>query len=102
MSRSWIHDDIDHPVAGPSLHNAQDEEADFWMQNDVRRGAAPNIIPQETAEETSLQKLIRHWMNERHAPDILPAQETLLGRLLDHIGKQVRITTIVPLFDEEE
>ncbi|EGN97452.1 hypothetical protein SERLA73DRAFT_184163 [Serpula lacrymans var. lacrymans S7.3] len=27
-------------------------------------------------------------MNERHAPDILPAQEELLSRLLDHIRSQ--------------
>ncbi|KAJ7594481.1 GINS complex Sld5 component [Mycena floridula] len=38
--------------------------------------------------ETPLQELIRHWMNERHAPDILPAQEQLLGTLLDHIRRQ--------------
>ena len=41
-------------------------------------------------EETPFQQLTRHWMNERHAPDILPVQEMLLGRLLDHIRKQVR------------
>jgi hypothetical protein len=40
--------------------------------------------------ETPLQQLIRHWMNERHAPDILPAQEELLSSLLDHIRRQVR------------
>ncbi|THV03908.1 GINS complex, Sld5 component [Dendrothele bispora CBS 962.96] len=39
-------------------------------------------------EETPLQKLMRHWMNERHAPDILPAQEELLASLLDHIRRQ--------------
>ncbi|KAA1470796.1 GINS complex Sld5 component [Dentipellis sp. KUC8613] len=39
-------------------------------------------------EETQLQQLIRHWMNERHAPDILPIQGDVLGRLLDHILRQ--------------
>ncbi|KAI0804574.1 GINS complex Sld5 component [Irpex lacteus] len=84
-------DDLNIPAAGPSFveraRNAPDDDDD-----DIRLwggGAdAPAIIPQDTAEETSLQKLIRYWMNERHAPDILPAQEMLLGRLLDHIRKQ--------------
>lgn len=40
--------------------------------------------------ETPLQQLIRHWMNERHAPDILPVQQALLTALLDHIRRQVR------------
>jgi len=44
-------------------------------------------------EETPLQQLIRHWMNERHAPDILPAQEELLSSLLDHIRRQVRLSS---------
>jgi len=42
-----------------------------------------------TQGETPLQQLIRHWMNERHAPDILPVQQTLLSGLLDHIRRQV-------------
>ena len=79
-------------IAGQySIERAQKNypEEDFWG---IGGGGpeVPNIIPQEIAEETSLQKLIRYWMNERHAPDILPAQEMLLGRLLDHIRKQVR------------
>ncbi|KZT20692.1 GINS complex Sld5 component [Neolentinus lepideus HHB14362 ss-1] len=59
----------------------------------------------ETGEETKLQELIRHWMNERHAPDILPAQSTLLGRLLDHIRKQnetVQLLRADPDSSEEE
>jgi hypothetical protein len=40
-------------------------------------------------EDTPLQQLIRHWMNERHSPDILPAQEDLLAGLLDHLRLQV-------------
>ena len=85
-------DEFGQPIAGPSsidrTRNTSPED-DFWG---VGGGGpeVPNIIPQEIAEETSLQKLIRYWMNERHAPDILPAQEMLLGRLLDHIRKQVR------------
>jgi hypothetical protein len=41
------------------------------------------------AVETPFQNLIRQWMNERHAPDILPTQDNLLSQLLDHIRKQV-------------
>jgi hypothetical protein len=40
-------------------------------------------------DRTPLEQLIGHWMNERHAPDILPAQETLLAHLLDHLRRQV-------------
>ncbi|KAI0085250.1 GINS complex Sld5 component [Irpex rosettiformis] len=81
---------LDEPIAGPSFieraRNAPDDDDDLRLWGGGPD--APNIIPQEVAEETSLQKLTRYWMNERHAPDILPAQETLLGRLLDHIRKQ--------------
>jgi hypothetical protein len=40
--------------------------------------------------ETLFQQLVRHWLNERHAPDILPVQAEVLGALLDHIRRQVR------------
>lgn len=52
-------------------------------------GPAPNA-----ADETPLQQLIRHWMNERHAPDLLPAQQVLLAGLLDHIHRQVRLPVL--------
>ncbi|KXN91306.1 DNA replication complex GINS protein sld5 [Leucoagaricus sp. SymC.cos] len=39
-------------------------------------------------EETPLELLTRHWINERHAPDILPAQEALLSSILDHLRRQ--------------
>lgn len=55
--------------------------------DDVPMPAAPLFGEEE--EETPLQKLIRHWMNERHAPDILPVAETVLAGLLDHIRRQV-------------
>lgn len=54
---------------------------------------APNRIADE--EETPLQQLIRHWMNERHAPDLLPAQQVLLAGLLDHIHRQVRASLFI-------
>lgn len=87
MATGWD-DDFDAPMAGPSFVDrarvAPDDD-DF----PILEGGRPGILPQDLAEETPFQQLIRHWMNERHAPDILPGQEALLGRLLDHIRKQV-------------
>ncbi|KAH9029759.1 GINS complex Sld5 component [Lactarius deliciosus] len=40
------------------------------------------------APETLFQQLVRHWLNERHAPDILPMQAEVLSALLDHIRRQ--------------
>ncbi|KAJ8472480.1 hypothetical protein ONZ45_g16635 [Pleurotus djamor] len=41
-----------------------------------------------SGSESPVQQLIRLWMNERHAPDILPVQEHLLAGILDHIRHQ--------------
>jgi len=74
------------------------------------RNASPSPPPREDfafadlddAQELPLQKLIRYWMNERHAPDILPIQAELLAGILDHIHKQVRrLSTISPLHIED-
>ncbi|KAF8731043.1 hypothetical protein AX14_005281 [Amanita brunnescens Koide BX004] len=57
------------------------------------------------SEETPLEQLIRHWMNERNAPDILPAQEFLLNRLLDHLRRQSDVVQLLrgdPSTSEEE
>lgn len=56
--------------------------------DDVPMPSAPPLF-EEQDEETPLQQLIRHWMNERHAPDILPVAENVLAGLLDHIRRQV-------------
>lgn len=80
--------------ASPSLN-----QADFINR---ARGALPSPPPEEDftfadlddAQELPLQKLIRYWMNERHAPDILPIQAELLAGILDHIHKQVRRPSI--------
>jgi len=48
--------------------------------------AALSVQPGEP--DTPLEQLMRHWTNERHAPDILPAQEELLANLLDHLRRQ--------------
>ena len=50
-----------------------------------------NVFPEEESQGTPLEQLTRHWMNERHAPDILDAQEDLLTSLLDHLRRQVRL-----------
>ena len=88
MASNWD-DDYDRPIAGPSFidraRSAPDDDDDFPMGDHPHR----NLLPQDIAEETPFQQLIRHWINERHCPDILPGQEHLLSRLLDHIRKQV-------------
>ncbi|KJA17328.1 hypothetical protein HYPSUDRAFT_1103641 [Hypholoma sublateritium FD-334 SS-4] len=60
---------------------------------------------EEDVVETPLEQLTRHWMNERHAPDILPAQEALLAALLDHLRRQsdaVQLLRGDPSTSEEE
>lgn len=85
------------PPAGSSRTKRRDSRDMDIDPPQVNRRDAPranamvDVIPRDMAEETPFQQLIRHWMNERHAPDILYAQENLLGRLLDHIKKQVRL-----------
>ncbi|THG97396.1 hypothetical protein EW026_g4591 [Hermanssonia centrifuga] len=90
-------------MAGPSfIDRVRNAAADDDVP--IRDDFGP-ILAQDIAEETSLQQLIRHWTNERHAPDILPAQEHLLGRLLDHIRKQsddVQLLRADPDSSEEE
>ncbi|GBE85883.1 DNA replication complex GINS protein [Sparassis crispa] len=77
----------DAPAAGPSfIERAFDAPEDDFALPDAF--GAPALPAQAAAESTPFQELVRHWMNERHAPDILPGQEALLGRLLDHVRKQ--------------
>ena len=101
MAAPWD-DDFDPPIPGPSFidrvraapDDADADADDFAMGDDIiTRGRAGGlaVLGQDVAEETALQQLIRHWMNERHAPDILPGQEMLLGRILDHVRKQVSL-----------
>lgn len=80
--------------AGPSFNrrneNEEDPFGDPMMVADVENRGA-DIFPEEEYQGTPLEQLTRHWMNERHAPDILPAQEDLLTNLLDHLRRQVRL-----------
>ena len=57
------------------------------------RADAPPVAD-EQEPETPLQQLIRHWMNERHAQDILPTEDDLLSRLLDHVRSQVSASCV--------
>lgn len=83
--------------------SAEDEDMDFFdnlgsRSGSSRRRPAPSAAqapisadaPSEFDEnETPLQQLIRHWMNERHTISILPVQQVLLAGLLDHVRAQV-------------
>jgi GINS complex subunit 4 len=68
------------------LENTRDRDDDG---DDPMRNEQADFVLFPDADETPLQQLIRHWMNERHAPDILSTQDDLLTKLLDHIRKQV-------------
>ena len=63
------------------LRNAPRDDDDIPM-------VAPSLF-EEDEEETPLQRLVRHWMNERHAPDVLPIPEDRLSGPLDHTRRQV-------------
>jgi len=69
-------DDDDAPMADPEYGGGG---------NDFAMNAAGDALD---AHGTPLQQLIRHWQNERHAPEILPGQEPVLNALLDHIRRQ--------------
>ncbi|KAH9929170.1 GINS complex Sld5 component [Fomitopsis serialis] len=90
---NWLDDPdlaLNGPRAGPSFieraRHAPDDD-DYPIPDNFGR-PDPNLLGLEEEEETPFQQLIRHWMNERQAPDILPGQEMLLGRILDHVRKQ--------------
>ncbi|GLB42737.1 putative the GINS complex plays an essential role in the initiation of DNA replication [Lyophyllum shimeji] len=69
------------------VRNALPDDDDLPIPDAPRR-PAPIPLAQPTEDETPLQQLIRHWINERNCPDILPAQEELLVTILDHIRRQ--------------
>ena len=82
------------PFLMPPRRTLLDDDEDFPMAG-AHAGpaiAAPGPIALDfgALQETLLQQLVRHWLNERHAPDILPVQAEVLGALLDHIRRQVR------------
>lgn len=94
-SRTDVFGDIDADVNMDNDNGFGDaDDIDMGRQNQ-QRGGNKSAQAREAEEEeeafgkTPLGMLTRHWVNERHAPDILPAQEELLGGLLDHLRVQV-------------
>lgn len=88
LLRSGLEDE-----AGPSFDRRNDNEEDPFgdpmAADNEDRGV--DVFPDEESQDTPLEQLTRHWMNERHAPDILAAKEDLLINLLDHLRRQVRL-----------
>jgi hypothetical protein len=96
VSRARNAPDDDDDGDDPTRHGAAsrkrrraDEGADAETRMEVDAEKVGGVYGGDDGEETEMQQLIRHWMNERHAPDILPAQDVLLGNLLDRIRRQV-------------
>lgn len=62
---------------------------------DIDMGSTPaptaTFVEDPLSNDTTMTQLMRHWMNERNAPDILPAEEILLATLLDHVRRQVSL-----------
>jgi GINS complex subunit 4 len=90
--------------AGPSFHRRNEPEEDdpfsdpmiADVQENRRERRVDVVFPEEEESQgTPLEQLTRHWMNERHAPDILIAQEDLLTNLLDHLRRQVRLNVLL-------
>ena len=77
-----------------------DEEYEQAPPPPRRTDSSDDINPflLQSTPETPLEQLTRHWLNERHAPDILPAQEELLSGMLDHLRRQVRGPSSAPLY----
>ena len=85
--------------------HGRDRNADEVNTLDAREEAALEIEREEMDGITGgggggsdVQKLLRAWQAERHAPTILPAEGELLGRVLDAIIQQVRSTLQFPAF----
>ncbi|KAF7361323.1 DNA replication complex GINS protein SLD5 [Mycena sanguinolenta] len=100
--------EYDRNASGPSIPRPgrsalEDEDQPMPDSRDFLGQFQPAVEPE--APETPLEQLTRHWMNERHAPDILPAQDVLLSSLLDHIRRQSETIQLLrgdPSTSEEE
>lgn len=118
MADSWLTEDLDGPApiasssaAGPSsgpslsgqarrrgrsIYPDRDIDGDIPPRRDRTEvdergeaGSRDELEFEEEEDETALAKLMRSWLNERHSPDLLVGEETVVGRLLDHVRKQV-------------
>ncbi|KIJ98889.1 hypothetical protein K443DRAFT_103217 [Laccaria amethystina LaAM-08-1] len=84
-----------------------DEEYEQRPPSPRRTDSSDDVNPflLQRTPETPLEQLTRHWLNERHAPDILPAQEELLSGMLDHLRRQSEAVHLLrgdPSSSEEE
>lgn len=87
-------DEYDLQVAGGGATGPSfiDRARNAVPDEDEDEDIIPGILP--ATNETPLEQLIRHWTNERHAPDLLAAQEDLLTNLLDHLRRQVGMAIV--------
>ena len=110
MTDSWLNEDLDAPIAIASASvaaagtSASSSRAGQSRRSDNSRATRPGRTPNEDRadteppddliveekDETPLAQLMRSWLNERHSPDLLAGEEAIVGRLLDHVRKQVR------------
>ena len=84
--------------ARTSYRRNENEEDHFDEPMAVEDRDRPEVNEEEEPQGTPLEQLTRHWMNERHAPDILIAQEDLLTNLLDHLRRQVRLNILLWMY----
>jgi len=100
-SKAGRTDSVEHPFQGENNFNddqpGRNDDAHGAGHRELGDGGRMRerveLLSEEEPKGTPLEQLSRHWMNERHAPDILPAQENLLAHLLDHLRRQVGLVT---------
>jgi hypothetical protein len=86
------HDDFDDVfgVPPPAARNV-----------DVAMGHG-QLIPDDLEEATPTQKLMRYWINERSAPEVLQCQTEVLNEVLDFIAEQVGEFTVGSLCETND
>lgn len=68
-------------------HANSDIDIDLSLADSEMRGM--NASGKEE-QETDIQKLMRHWMDERAAPELLYLQEELMNSTMERLEAQVR------------
>ena len=63
-------------------------------EDDYDIPTSDTLMDVETPSGSKIQELMRHWLNERSAPEILQCQTQLLNGLLDFVADQVRFTAL--------
>jgi hypothetical protein len=66
------------------LQRAMDDEDNYDFPT------SDTVMDLEVTLLSKIQELMRHWLNERSAPEILQCQTQLLNGLLDFIADQVQ------------